>query len=158
MELVGGRLIEKPASRPINTVIASRAIYHLSAFVLPRDLGHVTAPDGGFQLASHIVRQPDAAFISKERMPDIPDHFDFAPDLAVEVVSPQEDVLKKVLEYLDAGTRMVWAIYPDQRQVLVFVYDGSGELRGRTFNLGDTLDGGDVLPGFTLAVDAIFPG
>jgi Uma2 family endonuclease len=81
---------------------------------MQHNLGYVTAPDGGFKLASGRVRQPDTAYISKQRQPSIPDNFEIAPDLAVEVVSPNEDVLKKVDEYLESGTHVVWVIYPNE--------------------------------------------
>jgi Uma2 family endonuclease len=79
----------------------------------------VTVPDGGFQLSEHTVRQPDAAFTAKARLPEIPTVFTIAPDLAVEVVSPREDIFMKANEYLAVGTRLVWAVYPEQQMVYV---------------------------------------
>jgi Uma2 family endonuclease len=148
-------IIEMAASRPINTIIAGRIIHYLNAFVLPRDLGYITVPDGGFKLAHGRVRQPDVAFISKTRLPmGIPSEFEMGPDLAIEVVSPDEDVLKKAKEYFAAGTQMVWAVYADEQTVDAL---RPIEPRWRTFTISDTLDGGEVLPGLTLAVSDIFP-
>jgi Uma2 family endonuclease len=157
LELDEGVIVEMASSSPTNTVIAGRVIYFLNAHVIPRDLGYVTVPDGGFKLGTRKARQPDAAFISKARMPALPHEFTIAPDLAVEVVSPNEDVLKKVNEYLRAGTHFVWAIYNDERTVYVFSLDEDGHLHGQPFGMDDILDGGSVLPGFTLAVKDIFP-
>lgn len=157
LELDEGIIVEMASSPPTNTVIAGRVIYFLNAHVIPHDLGYVTVPDGGFKLAPRKTRQPDAAFISKARMPKLPHEFNIAPDLAVEVVSPNEDVLKKVNEYLRAGTRFVWAIYADEWTLYVFRLDEDGHLHGQPFGIGDIVDGGDVLPGFTLAVKDIFP-
>jgi Uma2 family endonuclease len=157
IELDNGRLVEMAPSRPINTIIAGRIITFLNIHILKTDSGYVTVPDGGFKLADDIVRQPDVAYISKARQPNIPDEFEVAPDLAVEIVSPREDVLKKVYEYLRAGTQIVWAVYADDQTVHVFRLADSGQLIGDTLGIDDTLDGGDVLPDFRLQVRDIFP-
>lgn len=157
LELDEGMIVEIAESSPTNTVIAGLVITALNIWVVPRKLGYVTSPDGGFRLGERKVRQPDAAFISKSRVAKLPKHFDLPPDLAVEIVSPNEDVLKKVNEYLRAGTRMVWVVYASEKMVYVFTLDEDGNLRGQPFGIGDTLDGGDVLPGFTLPVQDVFP-
>lgn len=157
LELDEGEIVEMAASKPVNTIIAGRVIYYLNAFVIPHDLGYVTVPDGGFKLAPKTVRQPDAAFISKARVPKIPHEFEIAPDLAVEIVSPHEDVWKKANEYLRAGTKLVWAVYPNDKIVYVFRLNDDGSLQGQPFDISATLDGGDVLPGFSLLVSDIFP-
>jgi Uma2 family endonuclease len=157
LELEDGVIVEMAASSPVNTVTAMRVGYHLNAFVIPRDLGYVTGADGGFKLASKRARQPDVAFISKERLPKLPKKFDIAPDLAVEVASPDEDVFKKAKEYIRSGTRIVWVVYADEKVVDVFTPSQEGEFRVQEFTVNDTLDGGDVLPGFTLPVRDIFP-
>lgn len=87
----------------------------------------------------------------------MPDEFDFAPALAVEVVSPNEDVFKKVNEYLNAGTQIVWAVYCDDHKVFVFTRDESGVLRSEPKDEVNNLDGGNVLPDFRLPVKDIFP-
>jgi Uma2 family endonuclease len=157
LELDGGVIIDMAASRPINTIVAGRIIHFLNAHVIPRDLGYITVPDGGYKLAPNTSRQPDAAFVSKKRVPEVPKEFDLAPDLAVEVVSPSEDVLKKVNEYLRAGTQIVWAVYADEKRVYVFTQDEKGNLHGEPKELDDTLSGGDILPDFELPVKDIFP-
>lgn len=157
LELDEGVIVEMAESSPTNTVIAGRVIYFLNAFVIPNDLGYVTAPDGGFKLGERKVRQPDAAFISKSRVVTLPKHFDLPPDLAVEIVSPNEDVLRKVDEYLRAGTRIVWVVYASEKMIYVFTLDENRNLRGQPFGVNDTLDGGDVLPGFRLPVQDVFP-
>ena len=80
---------------------------------------------------------------------------ELAPDLAVEVVSPSDsanEIQEKVNEYLDVGVRLIWVVYPIQHTVTVYAADRAGRL----LNEADTLDGGDVLPGFSLAVADIF--
>ncbi len=157
LELDDGEIIEMAESRPINTVTAMRIGYFLNAHVIPNGLGYVTGADAGFKLAEKRVRQPDVAFISKDRVPKLPRRFGIAPDLAVEVVSPDEDIFKKAREYLLAGTRLVGAVYADEKTVYVFQLDADGSVRSIPFDLSATLDGGDLLPGFTLPVKDIFP-
>jgi Uma2 family endonuclease len=157
LELENGVIVDMGESSPTNTVIAMRVGHFLNAFVIPSDLGYVTGADGGFKLPNGNVRQPDAAFVSKQRLSKLPRKFNLAPDLAVEVVSKREDILKKVYEYLDAGTQLVWAVYAEDKTVHVFQLDDHGILRGQRLDVNATLDGGDILPGFTLAVRDIFP-
>lgn len=154
LELDNGVIVEVASSRPINTVIATRISHFLNAHVIPNNLGYVTGADGGFKLANGHVRQPDVAFVSIERYPNIPTEFHLAPDLAIEVVSPYEDVLKKVEEYLASGTQLVWAIYPDEQLVHVF---RQVEPRWQTLSIGDVLSGEKELPDFSLAINDIFP-
>lgn len=157
LELEDGVIVDMGSSSPLNTVTAMRIGYFFNAFVIPRDLGYVTGADGGFKLASKRVRQPDVGFISKQRVSKLPRRFEIAPDLAVEVVSPDEDIFKKAREYLLAGCQIVWAVYADEAIVHVFQLDDDGSVRSRPFDINATLDGGDVLPGFSLPVRDIFP-
>jgi Uma2 family endonuclease len=104
------------------------------------------------------VRAPDAAFVSTERatrQTRREGFFDGAPDLAVDVVSPEdtvEEVDSKVLEYLQAGTKLVWIVHPKTQTITV--YRSLDKVRVLTAT--DTLDGNDVLPGFAVAVKEIF--
>ena len=157
LELEDGVIVDMGASRPINTVTAGRVLTFLNNFVMLGDLGYVTGADGGFKLAPDQARQPDVGFVSKERASELPREFNFAPDLAVEVVSKDEDIFKKALEYLHAGTHMVWAVYPHEKIVYVMRLDDDGSLRSVPFGVDSMLGGGDVLPGFTLVVNDIFP-
>jgi Uma2 family endonuclease len=84
--------------------------------------------------------------------------FDIAPDMAVEVVSPDEDVFRKVKEYIRSGTRIVLVVYGPDKVINVFTPTQEGEYRVQELTLNDTFDGGDVLPGFKLPVKEIFPG
>lgn len=161
LELIEGVMYEMPPSRPINTVIAGRIVHFFNAFVIERDLGHVTAADGGFVLEPGTVRLPDAAYISKARVPELTGNvFPVAPDLAVEVISPNETprtIVDKVRLYLHAGTQLVWVIYPDDKIVDVYRLHEDDSLNLRIFDIDDTLNGENVLPGFALPVQKIFP-
>lgn len=123
-------------------------------------LGEVCGAETGFVLARDpdVVLAPDAAFVRADRLPPEEEQEGFlplAPDLAVEVVSPSDSsdyVTDKVMEYLDAGTSLVWLVQPRRRIVTVYTPDRIGRVHGEE----DELDGGDVLPGFRLPVAEIF--
>lgn len=157
LELEDGIIIEIASSKPINTIVAGRIITFLNNYIMPKNLGIVTVPDGGFKLSPDTSRQPDVAFVPIEQVEVIPNEFNFAPALAVEVVSPSEDVFKKVNEYLASGTSIVWAVYCDEKRVYVFTRNNSGIIQSEPKDIGDILEGGKVLPNFTLAVKDIFP-
>jgi Uma2 family endonuclease len=106
-------------------------------------------------------RRPDIAFVSFERwasdrpMSSRDNAWDVVPDLAVEVISPTDlaqQLLQKVLEYFQAGVRLVWVVYPEQRQI--YSYESPTQIRVLTVD--DTLDGGEVLPGFQLPLNKLF--
>lgn len=158
LELEEGMIIEMAGSRPINTITALRIGTFINVFVMENNLGYVTGADGAFQLAPRLVRIPDVAFVAKARIPEgIPARFKLAPDLAIELVSEDEDVFKKAREYLRAGSKMVWLVYADEKTVSVITVVSENELRAREFGVNDTLDGGDALPGFSLPVRTLFP-
>lgn len=158
LELDDGEIVEMGSSRRINTVTGMRIGHFLNAHVIPNDLGYITGSDGGYVLGNARVRRPDVGFISKAHNIELVGvEFDIAPDLAVEIVSPDEDIFKKAREYLHAGTRLVWAVYTDEKVVHVMRLGEDGGLHSKPFDIHATLDGGDVLPGFSLAVKDIFP-
>lgn len=154
LELENGMIVEMPPSRPVNTIVAWNISRIVGNYVVEHNLGYMSGADGGYKLSEDKVRQPDAAFVSRERYESIPDEFEGGPDLAIEVVSPREDPLIKATEYLNAGTKLVWAIYPEQQQVHVLTTTAP---RWVILTTDDTLTGGDVLPGFQVAVKDIFP-
>jgi Uma2 family endonuclease len=157
LELEDGAIIEMTSSTRLNAVTASRIAHFLNAFVIPRDLGYMTGADGGYKLGAMRARQPDAAFISKTRADGLQGiAFAVGPDLAVEVVSEDEDVFRKAREYFQAGTRIVWAVYAQDRIVYVMTPDADGRIVSTPFDIDSTIDGGDVLPGFSLLVRDLF--
>lgn len=160
LELVDGVIIEMAPSSNKNTIVVARFIAHLVIFVEAHDLGYVAAPDGGFDMGPGNVRQADAAFISKDRSPDVnAKMFVGAPDLAIEVVSPNgssREVIDKARLYLTHGGRMVWAAYPESKVVDAYKMNEHGQLVVETIDINGELDGGDVLPGFKLPLKKIF--
>lgn len=160
-ELVNGELIEMTPTGQQHGRVAIRVGSRLEQHVEANQLGATYAAETGFQLASDppTVRAPDAAFVRSERLAaagDIAGYFPGAPDLAVEVVSPGDrfaDVEEKVFAWLDAGARMVVVINPAKRTATVY--------RSRTaivvLTEEETIDGGDVVPGWTMRVGDAFP-
>ena len=106
-----------------------------------------------YLLDEHNSYIPDVSFLSNERLAESDDATQM-PDLAVEIASPNDRRLQmrhKAQTYLQHGVRMVWLVFPDQQQIEVYTADDT-----QTLKLADTLDGGAVLPGFTLALSRIF--
>jgi Uma2 family endonuclease len=158
-EIHDGVLVEMSPSGKTSTRLAAYLLHLLSNYVFEHDLGHLAGADGGFILSEdpYVLLSPDVAFISKDH-PESRDEgfYNHAPDLAVEVISPSEratDIDVKTQKYLDYGTRLLWVIYPKTQRVVVYT---SGLQSGSTVDINGTLDGGDVLPGFTLSVRDIF--
>lgn len=161
-ELVEGELVEVPGAGGVHGLLVKVLLRLLDAFVLPRGLGEVFADGVGYVIARDpdVVRIPDVSFIAQARLPGggVPEGFiPGAPDLAVEIVSPgdrAEEVYGKVREYLDAGARLVWVVWPRYRTVTAYTPDG----QSRELREDDGLDGGAVLPGFRARVGDLFAG
>jgi Uma2 family endonuclease len=158
-ELVSGRMIVREPAGHRHGRIAADLAYLLQHHVKAEDLGVVYAAETGFVLARDpdTVRAPDVAFVSTERLPEPePSGFaELAPDLVVEVLSPDDrpgEVLAKVGDWLSAGTRLAWVVDPVRRQIRVYRRDGSQTMVGGSELLG----GDDVVPGFSCPADAIF--
>lgn len=150
--------------------ITSHFEWHIRNHVLKHRLGRVTSAETGYLLYKNpepagkdTVLGPDIGFVTLARAPKPfgEGYVPFAPDLAVEVVSPgnsSEDIELKVETYLKYGTRLVWLVYPKQVKVRV-CRPNSGEpggFSGGYLNADDLLTGGDVLPGFQILVADIF--
>jgi Uma2 family endonuclease len=153
-ELVQGRLLRMAPASWVPGVVSARVGRHIDAFVEKRRLGYCSTAEGGFLLQSSpdTVRAPDVGFVRAERVPpgEPPRrYFPGPPDLAVEVRSPTDrvtDILRKIADYLEAGTRLVWYLDPERRSAAVYRPDGSIAV----FGADGVLDGEDGLPGFTL--------
>ena len=159
-ELVRGELVEAPGAGGVHGVLVKVFLRLLDPFVLTHGLGEVFADGVGYIIARapDVVRIPDVSFIARGRLPagGVPEGFiPGAPDLAVEIVSPgdrAEEVYGKVREYLGAGTRLVWVVWPRHRAVTAYTPDG----QARELAEDGELDGGDVLPGFRVRVAELF--
>jgi Uma2 family endonuclease len=157
-ELVDGALVEKVMGLR-ESFLAVHLSYILQSFLLPRNLGILAGEAGLLKLSSGLVRIPDISFIAWDRIPGgkvpkepIPR---LAPSLAVEVLSEgntKGEMERKRHEYFQAGVSLVWIVDPEARTVTVYTSFDDATILTET----DTLDGGNVLPGFTLALRELF--
>jgi Uma2 family endonuclease len=159
-ELVRGTLITMPPAGNIHGHQTMRLGWRLAQHVEANHLGIVFAAETGFKLASDpdTVRGADIAFVSKTRLEEVgavEGYWPGAPDLAVEVISPSDtytSVEEKVAEYLQAGAKAVWVVTP--RRHTITVYSSLRDITILTEH--DTLEGGDVIPGFRCRVREVF--
>jgi len=159
-ELVRGRLIvREPAGYRHGAVtmnLAARLFQHVDL----TGAGEVLAAETGFTLFRNpdTVRAPDVAFVRRERTPDETRGFpEMAPDLAVEVLSPDDrpgETLAKVGDWLEAGAQLVWVIDPERRVARIYRADGTEALLSEQ----DALSGENVLPGFSCALAVVLSG
>jgi Uma2 family endonuclease len=151
-ELVNGVLVEKVLGLT-ESFVAMWLGSLLQRFLGKHDLGFLTGEAGAMRLMPGLVRIPDVSFISWDRVPvrgQVPDVTipDFAPDLAIEVLSEgntREEMERKLKEYFLAGVRLVWFVDPDQRTVQLFTSPDTARLLTEE----QVLDGGEVLPGLS---------
>lgn len=153
-ELVDGVLVEKPVGKNEGKLTAY-LIMRLMNFVEEHRLGEISTPDGPFRLAQGLVRLPDIAFVAVDRDP-ANSIYQQPPDLAVEILSESNrsgEMRRKLREYFESGVKLYWVVDPKKSTVTVY----EGPKTSRTLRSGDTLDGGTVLPGFTMPLGEIFP-
>jgi Uma2 family endonuclease len=161
-ELVRGELIPISPSSGSQSMVASMIHGALFMHVFPKKMGQLFIAEGGFIVAHgpDSVLAPDVAFVrERARIAAVAStgSIPYAPDLAVEVESPSNrigEMLTKVGIYLSGGTEAVWLVRPNHRTVTVF-RPGMPE---RILTEGDSLDGGDVVPGFRLSLTDLFEG
>ncbi len=159
-ELVKGELHMAPPPGSEHGEVTMNLAGPLYQHVKNNNLGVVYAAETGFKLESNpdTVRAPDVAFVQIESVQQtgrLPGYRSGSPDLAVEVLSPSDRVSRveeKVSEWLEAGARMVWVVSPKLHTVTV--YHSLTDIV--TLTGKDTLDGGDVVPGFQIKVAEIF--
>jgi Uma2 family endonuclease len=160
VELIAGELIEMPAAGGRHGYLGSRFVAHLTFFVEDRQLGRVYEGQTGFVVieSPRTIVRPDVSFVQQDRVPPPEEEIGplrLAPDLAVEIRSPSDsrrEVALRAAFLLAVGVRMVWVADPDDLTVTVYRLGREP----RVLTLADTLDGEDVLPGFSLPLAAIF--
>jgi Uma2 family endonuclease len=159
-ELVRGELRKMAPAGHQHGRIAINLTTPLDQYVRAHNLGVVYAAETGFKLASNpdTVRAPDVAFIQRARVEEVGDvegYWPGAPDLVVEVISPSDtysEVEEKILEWLEAGVRLVIVANPRKR--VITVYRSLTDITVLTEH--DALSGGDVVPGWTMPVRDVF--
>jgi Uma2 family endonuclease len=160
-ELVDGEIVPMTPTFFVHGRVAGHLVQALRDHAARAGAGEVVTAEVGFITRRNPdrVRAPDVAFVAAARLAgrDL-EHgfFEGAPDLAVEVLSPGDraaEVQAKAEEYLAAGARLVWVADPAARTVTVYRHASPP----RVLRAGATLDGDDLLPGFALGIDGLFP-
>lgn len=159
-ELEKGKLTVMSPAGSEHGILALRLGSKIERFIDENDAGFAFAAETGFIVEENpdTVRAPDIAFVRKDRLPDgkLPQgYFPGAPDLAVEVVSPNDSaayVQDKVQDWLRHGTKLVWVVEPKTQTVTIYRTDGSATV----LQASNTLAGEDVLPGFRYDLKILF--
>ena len=157
-ELSEGELIVTPSPTYFHNEIRDRVHDPLRAFVQQHGLGGVTS-ETDVRLSERVVRRPDVAFIRASRLAGVDTKsvpLGVAPDLVVEIISPHDnpdDLMLKVSQYLEAGTRAVWYLYPTPR--LAYLYR-PGRRDPEVRDVSQNVDDPELLPGFSLPLAEVF--
>jgi Uma2 family endonuclease len=157
-ELIDGTLVEKAVGSP-SSFVALQLSFALQLYLTKRDIGYLLGADGLIRVKPRRVRAPDVSFTSWLKRPDRTVSndpiSDLAPDLAVEVLSPSNtrgEMDRKLDDYFSKGVRLVWIIDPNTRTAEVY----AGEDDMTPIAESGSLDGGDVLPGFSIPLAKLF--
>lgn len=160
-ELVNGEIVYMSPAGAVHHIVGGALFAQLWAYVEAHGLGDAFMDNVGYYLPipgrkRDTVRAPDVSFVAAGRLAEVPRGFlRLAPDLAVEVLSPENtaaDMDARMADYFAAGTRLLWVVDPDRRTVAVH----SPHAPARWLAERDVLEGDDVVPGFTLPVAALF--
>ena len=157
-ELIDGTLVRKPMGW-LEALLASFIGRKLGNYAEDHDLGEVIGADCFFRVFEGGARAPDVSYVAYASLPGgkfptkpVPA---LAPDICVEVLSPSntvKEMKRKRTEYFASGVKLVWIVHPVKRTVTVYERDDQGTVLQAT----DTLDGGKVVPGFTLSLSRVF--
>ena len=160
VELVKGEVLQMPPPFARHAQVCSNLAFHLQLFSRQHDLGHVLTNDACIitQRGPDTVRGADVCYISYAKVSKgpLPDgYLPAQPELVVEVRSPTDrwkDILKKVVEYLDAGVMVVCVLDPTTETARIFRSDRDEE----QLKNGDLVRFDDVLPGFSVPLKQLF--
>ena len=164
-EIVNGQWVdagEEKMTGELHGAIATSLIIGLGSHVKTHKLGRVYPADTTYILEEdkdgvQRMRLPDVSFVAADHVKtrDRGTYYQLAPDLAIEIISPSERAVAmraKLKDYLRTGVRQVWQVYPETQEVVVYLADGTV----RTYGIGQTIPGDEIVPGFTLPVADVF--
>lgn len=159
-EIVANQLVDMGYSGTKHGYICALLSGVLLSYTLPKKLGIVIDSSTAFKMKNGNKRSPDVSLVVRERLQqlgEIPDgFFEGAPELAIEVLSPGntvEEIHKRLVDYFESGTRLAWVVHPQEQYVLVYRSATSPQ---RLLVVGDSLDGEDIVPGFTYPLAELF--
>ncbi len=156
-ELVRGELYQMSSASPHHSRYKVRVIVAISKYLEAQPIGEVFSGDAGFEIQSAplTIRVPDVSFVLQQRIPQATGFWKLAPDLVVEIISPSENaqsIAGKVSDYLQAGTRLLWLVYPQRQEVQEYRPTQPFHI----YRHADMLDGREVLPGFRYPLRDLF--
>ena len=161
-EFVDGELVPVTPASPIHGNINGEVYFLLRQYLEERGLPGKAYVDAGFILGlrrdPERMRGPDVLYVAQSKIDAHPNperFFRCVPDLAVEIdltSGKKPGGQQRILDYVEAGVRLVWAIDPRSRSAMVYHPDGSARL----VRTGEALDGEDVVPGFRLELSDLF--
>jgi len=159
-ELIEGRIVKMPPPKNKHGRFEAKLSLLIGNFVNQHQLGHTFVGETGVYIRRNpdTVRGMDVAFVSHARWAqqrDKDDYLEVAPDLIVEILSPDDRwpaVNRKLRDYFAIGVRLVWVVDPEER--IIYVHHSVADIRELTEQ--DTLTGDDVLPGFSVPVAEVF--
>lgn len=160
-ERLDGEIIEKMPTFGYSSGINARLTTLIGMYLLQNDIAHITDAQGGYELDDDNTVVLDVGVILKSRQPELPKktYVPIPPDFVIEVVSesdlkdPENRIENKRKKYIAAGVPLIWYVFYERKAVEV-------SRRGQPmqiYSIGESLDGGDVLPGLNIKVDDIFP-
>ncbi len=159
-ELVDGHLVERKRMGADACAVAARIIFHLMQFVKSRRSGWIMTSELTYRCFPnpHTLRRPDVSFIRRgrfdgNRLP--PGHLTIVPDLAIEVISPNDtvyDLNSKLRDYRAANFPLVWIVYPDTQEIQIY----RGDQRAEVLSVDQKILGDSALPGFSCVIREFF--
>lgn len=159
-EIIDGVMKEKPPMGLFANILASFLANAINNFTLPKRMG-MAINETPYQIDAKNTRRPDVSYYEFAKFPSLevliqdPPNFECSPNLAIEVISPSNTVAEmdeRIDYFFNTGVQLVWVIHPQSEQVYVYVSKKDCKI----LEVGDVLDGGKVLPGFTLPVAELF--
>lgn len=160
LEIIDGVLKEKPPMGLFANILASFLATSINGFAIPKRLG-MAINETTYQREATNSRRPDVSYYEIAKFPSLeillqdPPVFDREPNLAIEVVSPSNTIAEmddRIAHFFKTGVELVWVIHPQSQQV--HVYQSTKDCT--ILEIGDTLDGGKVLPGYSLPLTELF--
>lgn len=152
-ELIEGERVLMSPTMPLHNLVRDRLLYLLLRFLEGHPSGRALS-EQAFHLFGNTVRIPDISFVGEGRFQELEKIPQGAPDLAIEVISPTNtlrEMERKVSDYFAAGSKRVWLVYPEEREV--YIHGISGVTRRVQ---EDSLDDSELLPGFSVQVSKLF--
>ena len=159
-ELVDGVLKEKTPMGLFANILATILATSINTFAIPKRLG-MAINETAYQRDAKNTRRPDVSYYELSKLPSLevlledPAVFDREPNLAIEVVSPTNTIAemdKRIAHFFKTGIQLVWIVHPQSKQV--HVYHSTKDCK--ILDIGDVLDGGVVLPGYSLPLHDLF--